>query len=548
MSTASQALSQLNPEVWENTNIIRRIKLLKSIQKNLIKYAHELGLSDMQMKNSLMEEELFSYNVSKMGTVVPLGNTVTACIDLYQSLSKNRMLKPAQIKAVDENLWDIHVRRPTLIQQLAYGSNKEVLRVKGKPRQINPMDKPVRVIAVLGAGNYSSALEVITALFLENSVVVHKPHQLNVASDAIWEKVLEPLVKIGVLSFTNHDQGQQLTADSRVHKIYFTGGSKTAQAIERHSKAEVVSECGGNNPCIIVPGDRPWTKKEITHQAQFIVSIGKLNGGAACGRPQTIITSKKWPQRQELISAIRQAIFDTPASGTYYPGSERVKQNFIDAYAHAETLKSNNCKNTDVILIEDIDPESYGIQHEAFCQVFTEIGLDVDANAEDFLPEAVKFSNQKLLGTLACAIIIDEETQKTHQKVLDQAVTDLAYGAITINEMPPTIWLSPYLTWGGNELNQPLVSGRGNFGNILNFENVEKSILIGSFLSPGHLIVKNQRAFDDLAQAATDFSINPGWMNLMKLIKSIMFGPLKTRGVLFRFKQKHSSHPTFSRS
>ena len=60
---------------------------------------------------------------------------------------------------------------------------------KGGPKQVNPLDKPAGVIAVSGAGNYSSSIEMAMALFLENKAVIHKPHGLNEASDAVWAKI-----------------------------------------------------------------------------------------------------------------------------------------------------------------------------------------------------------------------------------------------------------------------------------------------------------------------------------------------------------------------
>ena len=85
----------------------------------------------------------------------------------------------------------------------------------------------------------------------------------------------------------------------------------------------------------------------------------------------------------------------------------------------------------------------------------------------DVAGPAVEFCNAKLLGTLGCAVLIDEDTMQAHQATLDQAVTDLRYGGIAINTMPPFVFLSPYLTWGGNGEGREFVSGRGNFGNLL---------------------------------------------------------------------------------
>lgn len=442
------------------------------------------------------------------------------------------MLKAGKIRAVGKDLWDITIRRPSAKERALYGANEEILRVKGKPQQINPMKKPTGIIAVLGAGNYSSSLEVIIAAFLENSVVVHKPHQLNKETDLIWEKVLEPLVQHQALSFADHDQGPQLTSDTRLSKIFFTGGSSTAQAIMNHSNTELVSECGGNNPCIIILGDRPWTQKEIDHQAQMIISVGKLNGGAACGRTQTLVTSRNWAQRHTFLTALRKAIEeDTPAAGTYYPDSNKTSKGFLQAYPNAEVLQPElgRYKNADAILITDVEEDGYATQHEAFCQIFTEVALDVPSNAKQFLPAAVKFSNEKLLGTLACALLIDKDTKKTHRSLLNQAISDLEYGAISINEMPPNIWLSPYLTCGGNEVGKTLISGHGNFGNVLNFQNVEKSILIGSFMSPGHTIVTNKKVFDQTLSNLADFAVEPSWVSLIKLMGRVITRPYKKK-------------------
>ena len=532
MTTAAQAIDHLKPQQWADTTASERLVLLQTIRENLKRYGDELATSDTEMKNNLMDEALFTNAMSKVSTVVPVANTVTACIDLYEELKQNRMTKPGGIKNVGNGLWDISIRRPSASERLMYGANQEILRVKGEPQQVNPYDKPAGIIAVLGAGNYSSALEIITALFLENCSVVHKAHHLNTATDSVWEKVLAPLVECNALAFTDHDQGPDLTADSRLSKIYFTGGTNTAEAIMNASKAELVSECGGNNPCIIVPGSRAWTQKELDHQAQMIVSVGKLNGGAVCGRPQTLVTSRHWPQRQAFLDALRNAIAEqTPAAGTYYPGSDNVREGFLSAYPNAEILKPENGKfrNADVLLITDAGEVSYATAHEAFCQIFDEVALDVAPTVSEFLPAAVQFANEKLLGTLASAILIDEETKKANQAILDQAVTDLEYGAVAVNEMPPNIWLSPYLTWGGNEEGKTFVSGRGNFGNALNFENVEKSILIGSFMSPGHMIISNKAAFDTLALGMAQFSVDPGWMNLIKLMGGAITGSFKKR-------------------
>lgn len=532
---AAEALAQVDPQKWDRTSAIERLHLLEQVREKMEVYADELAASDSQMKNDLLGEALFSDPVSMVGTVVPMANTITACIDLYEALVDGDLLQPISITKVENTLpgevrYDIHVFPQNKKDKLLYSDRTDFIRVIGEPKQINPLEKPTGIIAVLGAGNYSSSLEMVKAMFLENCAVVHKPHHLNEATDAVWAKIMQPLFAHGALSFCDADQGPTLTQDKRLHKIYFTGGTGTVQAIMNTTDTELVSECGGNNPCIIVPGDRPWTEKELHHQALQIATVAKLNGGAVCGRPQTLVTSRHWPQRDAFLAALRTALRDeTPATGTYYPGSDEVVAAFKEQYPDAEVIQpeGGQYKTADFLLITDVTEDGYAVTHEAFCQIIDEVPLDVPANAAEFLPKAVAFCNTKLLGTLGSCILIDDDTLNANRAVLEQAITDMEYGGIAINTIPPFVFLNPYLTWGGNEVGKPFVSGIGNFGNILCYENVEKSIIFASFMSPGHMITTNKSVNDTLSINMAKFAIAPTWINLTKLMAGAVAGSLK---------------------
>ena len=344
-STAAEAIDRLDPEKWAATTPLERLHLLEQVRENCRKHADELGAADAKMKNDLMGEELYSISTSKVATVVPIANTLSACIELYEHLVHGEMPEPVAVTKVDDDLYDIQTFPSSRKDRLMSQHQTQTLRVKGEPVQVNPMDKPAGIIAVSGAGNYSSSLEMVKAMFLENCAVVHKPHTLNRETDKVWAKIFEPLVDHGALSFLEKDADRTLNTDPRLSKIYFTGGTGTALKIMESTDTPLVSECGGNNPCLVVPGDRSWTDKEIEHQAVQIATISKLNGGAVCGRVQTVITSKHWPQREEFLSALRKAIAeDTPAAGTYYPGSDQVVAGFRDAYPAAEILEPEGGK------------------------------------------------------------------------------------------------------------------------------------------------------------------------------------------------------------
>ncbi len=527
---AKEAVDRLEPQRWASTPPEERLHLLEEVRERMKQYADELAAADSRMKNDLMGEELYSDDLSRVATVVPLANTVTASISLYESIVRGEMPEPLSVRKVGDDLYDIQVFPKEAKDKLMNADRRDYLRVKGRPRQVDPMTKPPGIIAVLGAGNYSSSLEMIKAMFWENCAVVHKPHHLNEAADKVWETILQPLVEVGALSFCEAAEGRTLTQDDRLDKIYFTGGTDTARAIMSATDTELVSECGGNNPCIVVPGDRPWTEKEIRHQAVQIATMAKLNGGAVCGRPQTLVTSKHWPQREAFLAALERAIAEeTPAAGTYYPGSSEVLAAFKENHPEAETLQPEGGEHghSDFLVITDVAEDAFAVTHEAFCQVLGEVPLDVPAEAAEFLPAAVEFCNTKLLGTLGSCILIDEDTRKANQSVLDQAVTEMDYGAIAVNTMPPFVFLSPYLTWGGNEEGRAFVSGHGNFGNLLNFENVEKSIIYADFMSAGHMMNTNKSVMDGLSRNMARFALAPTWMNLTKMMAAAVAGSLK---------------------
>ncbi|MEW8392684.1 MAG: hypothetical protein AB2556_08510 [Candidatus Thiodiazotropha sp.] len=163
---ATEAIDQLNPQKWGQTNCSDRLQLLNQVRGNLKEYGGELAHADTEMKNGLMGEAHYNDAISGVSTVVPMATAINACIDLYESLKHGTMPKPISVNKVADGLYDIHVFPSHTRDKIIYSGRKDILRVMGEPRQVNPMEKTAGVIAVLGAGNYSSALEMVKAIFL----------------------------------------------------------------------------------------------------------------------------------------------------------------------------------------------------------------------------------------------------------------------------------------------------------------------------------------------------------------------------------------------
>ena len=205
MKTASHAIASLDKHKWAATSPEDRLELLQQIQLNLYATRHELTSAEAEMFNERMENEpLYNSSLTNLTTVIPMANNIVGAIALYQAIVSKTTLEPNKITRVtgtDQELYDIHIAP----RKLFYGFRSDRLRVRGTPKRTGPMAKVTKVVAVLGAGNYSSAVEIIKAIFFDNCVVVHKPHPLNQNMDKIWAVILSPLMAAGCLAFCDAD-------------------------------------------------------------------------------------------------------------------------------------------------------------------------------------------------------------------------------------------------------------------------------------------------------------------------------------------------------
>lgn len=525
---AQTAFERLDAKAWAATSAVERLALIKTLQRNLLAHVEELGIADTAMKNGLAGSGAVSMAEGMAGTVIPMANTLMGIRRLYEALARGEMPRANGSRAIGGDIHEVDVFPIHAKDKLLAGKARGYLHVKGTPKQVSPLEKPAGVIAVSGAGNYSSSVEMAMALFLENKAVIHKPHALNEASDGVWVKIFAPLIERKALVFIGADQSFALPKVTGLEAIYFTGSTGVAHAIQNAATVPVVSECGGNNPCIIVPGR--WTAKEMKHWAVQIASAGKLNGGAACGRPQTIITSKAWPQREQFLTALRKAIAeDTFGTAAYYPGVDKTKDAFLENQPSAEVLRPEGGAHpaSDVVFIPGIGEGDFAVANEAFCQVFSELPLDTGTDSDDFLTKATAFCNNKLLGSLGCMMLVDNATFKSNEDRIHQAVHELNYGGIAINNIPPNIWLNAYLTWGGcGETTEDFVSGVGNFGNALNFENVVKSVIIDDFAAQVFQLT-SRRQVEHLMINLSTFAVDQGWGRFARLVGQMMVDGLR---------------------
>lgn len=194
--TAQEAYDYLDPKAWASTSPVEKLALIEEIQKNLGKHAKDLGRADIKMKNKYIGTEIYEEGFGIAGTAGPIAGVLMGAHHLYEALANGEMLEPVAVKKVDDDITAIQTWPIFPKDKMTAGKQKGYLYVKGAPKQVSPLEKPAGIIAISGAGNYSSSVEMVKALFFENKAVIHKPHENNVESDKIWEKIFQPLVDL----------------------------------------------------------------------------------------------------------------------------------------------------------------------------------------------------------------------------------------------------------------------------------------------------------------------------------------------------------------
>lgn len=362
-----------------------------------------------------------------------------------------------------------------------------------------------KVVLVLGAGNVSSIgpLDALYKLFVENRVVLYKAHPVNDYLGPLMERAFQRLVFRDVLRivYGGAAEGAYLCQHAGVDEIHITGSDKTYEAIvfgtgpdgERR-KAErrpalakpVTAELGNVSPVIVVPG--PWSAADIRYQAANITSMLTNNAGFNCNATRVIVTHAGWPQRAQLLDAIRRQLAHVPPRRAYYPGAAGRDDAFRAAHPEAERFGEAAEPGTlPWTLIAGLNPNSTDdmcYHTEAFCGLFAETALEA-ASVSEYVARAVQFCNETLWGTLNATILVHRRTlaNAAVRNAVERAVADLHYGSVSINHWAAISYALGVTTWGAfpGHPAHDIQSGTGVVHNTFMFSKPEKSVVRAPF-------------------------------------------------------------------
>jgi hypothetical protein len=67
-------------------------------------------------------------------------------------------------------------------------------------------------------------------------------------------------------------------------------------------------------------------------QARQVAGMVANNASFNCNAAKVLVTSKDWPQRQEFMDAVYQALSEAQPRKAYYPGAQQRYRGFLERY------------------------------------------------------------------------------------------------------------------------------------------------------------------------------------------------------------------------
>lgn len=397
---------------------------------------------------------------------------------------------------------------------------------------------PARIALVLGAGNVSSipATDALSKIFLDQCAVLLKMNPVNDYLAPIFEKAFRPLIGEQILQIVSGgvEVGAAAVVLPEVETIHITGSVGAHDAIvwgtgdsgvERQRNGsprldkEVTSELGNVSPWIMVPG--PYSERELNFQAENIAASIVNNGSFNCIATKVILTWKRWDQRENFLMRLNRILESVPRRKAYYPGACERFSRYTGSPAEAD--ENGALPWTLLTGLSTEGPDHY-FREESFACVTVEVPLDAETPGE-FIERAVEFANDRLWGTLGVTLTVHPKFRKEpeNEAAYQQALAELRYGTIAVNQWAGLAFALMSLPWGGRP-GQPLEdvqSGRGWVHNSYMIEGIEKSILETPLtLFPKPIWFPTHRKPEPVAWRLLDLYGEPGVWNLLKLIKA----------------------------
>jgi aldehyde dehydrogenase (NAD(P)+) len=246
------------------------------------------------------------------------------------------------------------------------------------------------------------------------------------------------------------------------------------------------------------------------------------NASCNCNAAKMLITSKGWAQRGALLDKVRSILATVPPRKAYYPGAFD-RFGYLTKDRPGEVVKLGDAKEgqlpwTLVFGLDSKDESERLFHTEPFCPIISETTIDENDPAA-FLAAATKFANNRLWGTLSAVVIIHPALEKDPavSAALDQAVADLRYGAVGINQWTGLVYGTVTPPWGAHPSStlEDIQGGLGWVHNTYMLEGIEKAVLRGPLtIAPKPpWFVTNKKAHK-VAPKLVSMEAEPSWLKV----------------------------------
>lgn len=389
-----------------------------------------------------------------------------------------------------------------------------------------------KVVLVLGAGNASMLIptDFMHKLFVEGRVVVLKMNPVNDYLGPIIEEGFRALIERNFFRvvYGGAKEGNYLCHHPGIDELHMTGSDKSFDQIvfgpgeegaERKAQRRPLidkpftCELGNVTPVIVVPG--PWKEEEIDDWGEKLARWLIINAGFNCLTPRVIIQAAGWDQRQELVQAVGKNLAQTETREAYYPGAQKRHENFLAAHPNCQQHGTSTDGKLPWTLIQDVDANNTDdvcFKNEAFCGMFAETALDAE-DVPTFLAAAVNFANEHLWGNLTATLVVHPDTLQDPEaaQAVEDAIADLRYGMVLINQYAALGFFAMTTPWGGYPGNDiyDIQSGIGVTTNSLMFANPQKSVVRNPFKVTPNPLSLHSRTVVDVSRKLAELQYQP---------------------------------------
>jgi hypothetical protein len=426
---------------------------------------------------------------------------------------------------------------------LAQGSTVEALP-SSQAKAYKDKSHPGGISLVLGAGNAAMLAvgDILHKLIVEKKVVILKTHPVLEYLGPLLQDVFSPFIKAGFLRIVSGgaQEGQHLVVHPLVDDIHMTGSDKTFEAIvygrgeegannkkmkQPLNSKPVTAELGNVTPVIVVPGN--WKESDFDYQAENILTmLAGLNGYACCAA-RVLILPKFWSGSEKLIAKLEEKMDKAKPAVNYYPGTAETVSDALSCYADCDQFGSLDQDHQPWLFAKNLDPNKEEVAfNREFWGTFMAQTYIEGVNRDDYLLNAVKFSNEKLWGTLSAVIIIDPKTEKEMRvsKTLQNAIDQLHYGTVSMN-VSPGVGIFTMAPWGGypGSTSDNIQSGNCFVFNRFMLDNIEKTVLHAPFrINPKPFFFVSDKPNQKAIQAWGDFLISNKSMDIARMLIAAM--------------------------